>query len=163
MVKTTTLALFLAALAGCSSTKPAPGNTGSASSPDSTPGSGPAPASVPDTVAADTFTKDKADTALSDTPDTSVVSRYCSPGPAPVSLIAMRDSSGYIGAYVFKRLILDSPVSYLDPRGNEVAMFHIFSSPEEKKKNLPIIDSLRAAYPVETPLECPQGGPIGNP
>lgn len=75
----------------------------------------------------------------------------------------MRDSSGYIGGYVFKRLILDSPISYLDPRGNEVAMFHIFGSPQEKKQNAPIIDSLRTAFPVETPVECPQGNPSGRP
>jgi hypothetical protein len=90
-------------------------------------------------------------------PDTAVIRRYCepSPGPAPASLTAMKDSAGYIGGYVFRRLILDSPVHYLDPKGEEVALFHVFGSPEEKRKNGPIIDALRAAYPVETPVECP--------
>ena len=129
---------------GCNSSKPSPG---------AAPGSNPAPASG----STEAENKGTAKTALSKTPDPTVLSQYCVPGPAPVSLTAMRDSAGYIGAYVFKRLILDSPISYLDPQGKEVAMFHIFGSPEEKKKNAPIIDTLRAAYPVETPVDCAQG------
>lgn len=98
-----------------------------------------------------------AKTAPSKTPDSVIFARYCNvdPGPAPISVTVMRDSAGHIGGYIYKRLILDSPISYLDPKGNEVAMFHVFGSPEEKAKNAPIIDSLRAGYPLEAELACP--------
>lgn len=101
--------------------------------------------------------KGPAAAARSKTPDSAVIARYCNapPGPAPESITAMKDSAGNIGGYIFKRLILDSPIHYLDPKGDEVAMFHVFGSPEEKKKNAPIIDALRAAYPLEAPLDCP--------
>lgn len=151
-----TCALILLGVMGCNSSKP---GSGPAPSPNPAPNPGSAQGSGPAAAESNGAAK----TALSKTPDTSVVSQYCSPGPAPVSLIALRDSSGFIGGYVFKRLILDSPISYLDSRGSEVAMFHIFGSPEEKRLNAPVIDALRAAYPVETPVECPQGNPPGHP
>jgi len=50
--------------------------------------------------------------------------------------------------------IMDSPISYLSPTGEQVAMFHIFGSDEEKKRNAPIIEALRQAYPVQTALDC---------
>lgn len=166
MGKTSACALILLGVMGCNSTKPSPNSApspSSAPSPGSAPISGLAQGSDPAAAGAAAESNGAAKTALSKTPDKSVVSQHCGPGPAPVSLIALRDSSGFIGGYVFKRLILDSPISYLDSRGSEVAMFHIFGSPEEKKLNAPVIDALRAAYPVETPVECPQGNPPGHP
>lgn len=91
---------------------------------------------------------------LSTKPDSAVIANYCTPGPAAPSLTAMKDSSGHIGGYIFNRAILDSPVFYLDHQGRQVAMFHIFGSPEEKRQNEPIIEALRTAFPVEEPIPC---------
>lgn len=103
--------------------------------------------------------------ALSKTPDPDVIAHYCAPGPEPVALTAMKDSAGNIGGYIFRRLIMDSPVFYLDAKGKDVAMFHIFGSPEEKQKNGPLIDALRAAYPIEENIPCPgqDSAPRGMP
>lgn len=50
---------------------------------------------------------------------------------------------------------MDSPIFYLDADGKEYAMFHIFGPDAEKARNTPLIEKLRAAYPVEEPLMCP--------
>jgi hypothetical protein len=86
-----------------------------------------------------------------------MLARFCPTAPGPMSpvITVMRDASGKIGGYVHQMPIMDSPISYLDAQGAQVARFHIFGSDEEKKHNEPIIDALRAAYPVQAPLECP--------
>lgn len=88
-------------------------------------------------------------------PDPKVVAEHCVDGPGASLLTAMKDSSGHIGGYVFRRAIRDSPIFYLDPAGKHVAIFHIFGPPEEKQANGPRIDSLRAVYPVEEDIKCP--------
>lgn len=86
-----------------------------------------------------------------------VVAQFCGqpPGPAPMIVKVLKDSAGNIGGYTHTMQIMDSPIIYLDAGGKEYAMFHIFGSDEEKAKNKPLIDKLRAAYPVEEPLICP--------
>ena len=90
-------------------------------------------------------------------PTPEILTRFCptAAGPAPEGITVLRDASGQIGGYVYSGPIRDSPVSYLDAQGVQLAMFHIFGSDEEKKRNAPIIDALRAAYPLQAPLSCP--------
>jgi len=90
-------------------------------------------------------------------PTPEILARFCptAAGPAPAGITVLRDASGKIGGYVYSGPIMDSPVSYLDAQGVQVAMFHIFGSDEEKKRNAPIIEALRAAYPLQAPLSCP--------
>ena len=88
-----------------------------------------------------------------------IVERYCNgepAGPGRESVTVMRDASGKIGGYVYSSGIMDSPVVYLNPEGEQVAMFHIFGSDEEKQRDTPIIEALRQAYPEQTALECPK-------
>jgi hypothetical protein len=87
----------------------------------------------------------------------SVLARFCNQpeGPQPTFITVLKDSSGHIGGYVHGARVVDSPVFYLDKEGKDYAMFHIFGSDEEKAKNQPLIDALRKAYPVESPLMCP--------
>lgn len=86
-----------------------------------------------------------------------VIARFCGqpPGPAPVIVKVLKDGEGNIGGYTHTLQIMDSPIYYLDAEGKSYAMFHIFGSEEEKAKNAPLIDKLRAAYPVEERLACP--------
>ena len=90
-------------------------------------------------------------------PTPEILARFCptAAGPAPKSITVLRDASGKVGGYVYSGPIMDSPVSYLDAQGGQVAMFHIFGSDEEKKRNAPIIDALLAAYPSQARLSCP--------
>ena len=86
-----------------------------------------------------------------------IIKRFCGqpPGPAPIIVKILKDSAGYIGGYTHTLQIPDSPIYYLDGKGMDYAMFHIFGSDEEKAKNKPLIDKLRKAYPLEEPLSCP--------
>jgi hypothetical protein len=86
-----------------------------------------------------------------------IIKRFCGqpPGPAPMIVRVLKDSAGHIGGYTHAMGIVDSPITYLDPLGNEVAVFHIFGSDQEKAANQPVIDKLRKAYPVEEALVCP--------
>jgi hypothetical protein len=87
----------------------------------------------------------------------SVIARFCNQpeGPEPVFIVVLKDSSGNIGGYMHGARVVDSPVFYMDKEGKDYAMFHIFGSEEEKAKNQPLIDALRKAFPVESPLVCP--------
>lgn len=95
--------------------------------------------------------------APSTTPHPEILKRFCGqpPGPAPVIVKVLKDSAGHIGGYMHTVQIMDSPIYYLDAQGRDYAMFHIFGPDEEKARNKPLIDKLRAAYPVEEPLVCP--------
>lgn len=86
-----------------------------------------------------------------------VVAQFCGqpPGPAPLIVKVLKDSAGNIGGYTHTLQIMDSPIFYLDKEGKDYAMFHIFGSDAEKAKNTPLIEKLRAAYPVEAPMICP--------
>ena len=95
--------------------------------------------------------------AASQRPTPAILARFCptAAGSALEAITVLRNASGKIGGYVYQGPIMDSPVAYLDAHGSQVAMFHIFGSPEEKQRNAPIIDALRAAYPLQAALECP--------
>jgi hypothetical protein len=86
-----------------------------------------------------------------------IVKRFCGQqeGPVPSLVKVLKDSSGDIGGYTHTLQVPDSPIYYLDRQGKDVAMFHIFGPDAEKEKNQPIIDDMRKAYPIETPLACP--------
>jgi hypothetical protein len=113
---------------------------------------------LPAQEAAITFKSSKA-------PHPDVLARFCGkpPGPAPIAVKMLKDKDGNIGGYTYQRLIRDSPIYYLDSEGKDLAMFHIFGPEEEKRKNGPIIDALRKAFPEEAPLQCPDTGKIPAP
>lgn len=89
-----------------------------------------------------------------------ILSRFCGKpaGPAPTVIKVLKDSAGNIGGYSHQVLIRDSPIYYLDCEGKSLAMFHIFGSDEEKRKNAPIIEQLRKAFPLEEALVGPDPG-----
>jgi len=94
--------------------------------------------------------------APSSLPAASIIERFCKPqsGPVAETVTVLRNAAGNIGGYVLVRSVMDSPVFYLDPQGEQLALFHIFGSDQEKHKNAPIIDALRAGYPLESALQC---------
>ena len=92
--------------------------------------------------------------------DPELSARFCgrAPGPARITVQVLKDSAGNIGGYSEHTSVLDSPIQYLDREGKPLALFHIFGSAEERRKNAPIIAALTRAFPIEEPLVCPEKG-----
>jgi hypothetical protein len=83
--------------------------------------------------------------------DTKILAARCA---EHVSLSALEDRDGVVGAYIVNLDILDSPVEYLDAHGQHLATFHIFAPEAERKKAKPIIDRYTKRFPVQKSLDC---------
>lgn len=154
--------LLLSACEGASKSAPRPGSPPPAAQAESPadPEAAAADSKASDSAAAQAAREGSMPFKTSKTVSPEVQARYCNApkGPAPTQTKVLRDSAGNIGGYVHQVLIRDSPIYYLDCDGKPLALFHIFGSDEEKKKNTPIIDALRQAFPVEEALPCPGAG-----
>ncbi len=86
-----------------------------------------------------------------------MLQRACqSDGPATYTVLVFKDRSGDIGGYQVSTSIMDSPVHYFDALAAPLTMFHIFGNDAERATAQRIIKALRATFPQQERLPCPQ-------
>lgn len=71
------------------------------------------------------------------------------------SVLVMKSPDGRTGAYVLRPRIMDAPIPYLGPDGREITTFSIFDEDAARQAAGARVERLRAAYPIEEPLRCP--------